>query len=95
VLVEGMASENEHRYYAWLSRLDQQARGSAKEAGEARIETGQPNSAWRVERWSCSEGKVEKTFDLAADAQGTLALPLGIVNPDAAFKLSRVARAAP
>jgi hypothetical protein len=90
VLVEGMASESEHRYYAWLQRLDQQPRGSAKEAGEARIETGQAGSAWRVERWSCTEGKIEKTFDLQADAQGALALPLGIINPDAAFKLSRV-----
>jgi hypothetical protein len=92
VSVSGMASESEHRYYAWLTRSDQQQMSSAKDAGSARIETGQAGSTWRVERWSCAEGKVEKSFELQADPQGALVLPLERVNPDAAFKLSRVAQ---
>lgn len=89
-LITGMSSATSHRYYAWLKRSDQQpGLTSQNDAGQARIETGQPGSVWKMERWSCADGTRQASAELSADTQGVLLMPLGVVSPDAAFKLTR------
>jgi hypothetical protein len=87
----GMASADLHLYYAWVKGSDQDpAIRSDEDQGAARIETGQPGSGWKVERWNCQTGTKADAGQISADSHGRLALPLGVLAPDAAFKLRRL-----
>ena len=88
----GMASQSQIRLYVWLTRLDQQpGLASDAPAGVASVEHCRPGSAWRCERWSPTTGRLTATTTLTADQDGVLRLPLEVVNPDAAFRLSALA----
>ena len=87
-----MKCETEHRYYAGLPGLSHDLTlTSQDDAGSASIGTDQAESSWHVERWDCAKGVVTATYDLIADAHGVVKLPLGVLNPDAAFKMHRTA----
>ncbi|MBA2481496.1 MAG: DUF5060 domain-containing protein, partial [Planctomycetes bacterium] len=91
----GMASATAHRYYAWTTGLDQDpTRSHPGDAGAMRVATGQALSRWQIERWRCRDGTVSQRTEAQADAQGQLAVPLGALEPDAAFKLQRLEPAA-
>jgi hypothetical protein len=93
--VIGMKCETEHRYYAGLPGLSHDLTlTSQDDAGSASIGTDQAESHWHVERWDCAKGTVVAVFDLIADAHGVVKMPLGVLNPDAAFKMHRTAAAA-
>ena len=93
--VIGMKCETEHRYYAGLPGLSHDLTLTSQEdAGVASIGTDQAESAWHIERWDCAKGVVAAVFDLTADAHGVVKLPLGVLNPDAAFKMRRTAGSA-
>lgn len=87
----GAASAELHRYYVWIAGLDRTPRSALAEAGTLRIVTGQPGSRWMVERWNCHTGMASDRREYTAEADGTLTLTLGELDPDAAFTLRRSA----
>jgi hypothetical protein len=88
--VMGMKSEREHRYYASLPGLSRDlGLTSDQDAGTFQVATDQPRSAWTVERWDCAKGVCIEKLNLRANDNGMVAVPLGILDPDAAFKLHR------
>lgn len=88
--VLGSRGRDLHRYYAWLAGLDRTLdKRDDRDAGHAVIDTGAPDTTWLVERWSCSEGRVAARLQLRTDRKGRLLLPLGSLQPDAAFRLVR------
>jgi hypothetical protein len=95
-VVTGMASPTLHLYYAWIAGTDQDPNlHYQRDQGAARVDTGAPKSRWQVERWSCQTGVKTDGGELDADNRGRLALPLGVLDPDAAFKLRRLDPPAP
>lgn len=87
----GMRGRDRHRYYAWLGGLDRDLDlDNDEDCGTAEIVTGEPGSTWRIERWRCRDGKRIATTTASADDGGLLHLPLGVLDPDAAFKLDRI-----
>ncbi len=89
--IMGSSSTSQMRLYAWLTRSDQQpGMTSDATAGLANLESGQAGSHWRCERWSCSSGRCEAVSELVANGLGVLALPLGLLQPDAAFRLTLI-----
>ncbi len=89
----GMVAQTQIRLYFWLTHLDQQAGlRDDRAAGTARLESGNPDSTWRCERWSPTTGTLASTTTLSADHDGVVLVPLDVMHPDAAFRLSAVAR---
>ncbi len=95
VSVLGMAGREHHRYYAWISGSDQRLpQRPLADGGILEAATGSPGSTWRCERWNCATGTIAQATTVVADARGTVALPLGPLTPDVAFKLDRQATGA-
>ncbi len=93
--VIGMKCDTEQRYYAGLPGLSHDLTMTSQEdAGSASIATEQPGSRWHIERWDCAKGTIAAETDAVADEHGVLKMPLGVLNPDAAFKLHRTAAGA-
>ena len=88
----GMVSRTQIRLYAWLTHLDQQPGLTSKgPAGHVHLMSGNADSAWRCERWSCTTGTLQATSTITADHDGAIDLDLGDIAPDAAFRLSAIA----
>ena len=90
VVMVGMRSPREHRYYAHARGFDRDpAARFGRDAGPADISVGEPGSTWTVERWDCQKGEAIATSVVTVDERGHLILPLGEIAQDAAWIIRR------